>query len=189
MSYIGIYLLFYYIIFNMRKIKIIGVFIIFILSFVSHFMYNWFPNSIFSILFPVNESIWEHMKLLVTPVLIFSVLEYIIYRKKDISFNNFLLSYSISTIIGIIIYLIIYLPIHYTFGHNLIVSVIILFITFIIIQIISYYIMNYKEIKYSNVIGISIIIFMYIVFGYLTYNPIEIDLFYDTSKNIYGISD
>ena len=28
---------------------------------------------------------------------------------------------------------------------------------------------------------------MYIIFGYLTYNPIEIYLFYDTSKKIYGI--
>ena len=173
----------------MRNIKIIGVFVIFILSFISHFMYDWFPNSIFSILFPVNESIWEHMKLLATPVLIFSVIEYIIYRKKDINVNNFLLSYAISIIIGIILYLIIYLPIHYIFGHSLWIAILILFITFIIIQFISYYIMNYKKIKYSNIIGISIIIFLYIVFGYLTYKPIEIDLFYDTSKNIYRIPD
>ena len=54
-------------------------------------MYDIFPNTIFSILFPVNESIWEHMKLLVTPVLIFSIFEYIIYRKKNIPFNNFIL--------------------------------------------------------------------------------------------------
>lgn len=171
----------------MRKIKIIGVFVIFTLSFISHFMYQWFPNSIFSILFPVNESIWEHMKLLATPVLIFSVIEYIIYRRKNISFNNFWLSYAISIILGIIIYLIIYLPIDYIFGHSLIVSVIILFITFIIMQVISYYIMNYREINYSNIIGLGIIIILYIVFGYLTYNPIEIDLFYDTEKKIYGI--
>jgi len=171
----------------MRKIKIIGVFVIFALSFVSHFMYKWLPNSIFSILFPVNESIWEHMKLLATPVLIFSIFEYIIYRKKNISFNNFLLSYGISIILGIIIYLIIYLPIHYIFGHSLVVAGIILFITFIIMQVISYYIMNYREIKYSNIIGLGIIIILYIVFGYLTYNPIEIDLFYDDEKNVYGI--
>ena len=171
----------------MRKIKIIGVFVIFALSFVSHFMYKWLPNSIFSILFPVNESIWEHMKLLATPVLIFSIFEYIIYRKKNISFNNFLLSYGISIILGIIIYLILYLPIHYIFGHSLLIAGLILFITFIIMQVISYYIMNYREIKYSNVIGLGIIIILYIVFGYLTYNPIEIDLFYDDEKNVYGI--
>ena len=171
----------------MKKIKIIGVFLIFILSFISHFMYEWFPNTLFSILFPVNESIWEHMKLIVTPVLIFSLIEYIIYRKENISYNNFILSYSISMIIGIIIYLMIYIPIDYIFGHSMIFAISLLFLIFIVVEVISYYIMNYREIMYSNVIGIILIIIMYIVFGYLTYNPILNYLFYDTSKKIYGI--
>ena len=171
----------------MKKIKIISVFVVFILSFISHFMYNILPNSIFSIIFPVNESIWEHMKLIATPVLIFSIFEYIIYRKKDIDYNNFILSYAISIIIGIIFYLIIYLPIHYIFGHSLLVAIIILFMTFILVEYISYYIMSYKKIKYGNIIGFIIIILLYIIFGYLTYNPPLIDLFYDTNKDIYGI--
>jgi len=171
----------------MKKIKTIGVFIIFGLSIISHFMYEWFPNIIFSIILPVNESIWEHMKLLVTPVLIFSIFEYIIYRKKNIEYNNFILSYAVSMILGIIIYLIIYLPIENIFGHSMIVAIVILFITFIVVEFISYYIMNSREIKYSNIIGISLIILIYIVFGYLTYNPIESDLFYDKEKKIYGI--
>ena len=171
----------------MKKIKIISIFVIFILSFISHFMYDIFSNNLFSIIFPVNESIWEHMKLIATPVLIFSIFEYIIYKKKDIDFNNFILSYAISILIGIVFYLIIYLPIHYIFGHNLLVAITILFITFVLVEYISYYIMNYKQIKYSNIIGFSIIILMYFIFGYLTYNPILIDLFYDTSKGIYGI--
>ena len=171
----------------MRKIKIIGVLVIFLLSFLSHFMYEWIPNTLFSLIFPVNESIWEHMKLLVTPVLIFSLIEYIIYKKKDINFNNFILSYSISMLIGIIIYLMLYLPIHYLLGHSSIFAIILLFIVFILIEIISYYIVRYKEVRYLKFIGLGIILVMYIIFGYLTYYPFECDLFYDTSKNIYGI--
>ena len=171
----------------MRKIKIVGIFIIFGLSFISHFIYELVPNTLFSILFPVNESIWEHMKLLVTPVALFSLFEYIFYRRKNIEFNNFILSYSISIILGILIYLIVYLPIDYIFGHSAIVAIGLLFIVFVIMQIISYYIMNYKNIKYSNIMGVGIIILLYIVFGYLTYKPIENDLFYDTQKKIYGM--
>lgn len=171
----------------MKRIKLISVFIIFGLSFLSHFMYEWFPNTIFSILFPVNESIWEHMKLIVTPVLIFSIFECIIYKRKKIIFNNFYLSYSISMILGIILYLLIYLPIDYLFGHNTIVAISLLFIIFIFISIFSYYMMKSNEIKFSRFIGIGIIIVIYFIFGYLTYNPIEIDLFYDTQKGIYGI--
>lgn len=171
----------------MRKVKIFGVFVIFGLSFLSHFMYSWFPNTLFSIIFPVNESIWEHMKLIVSPVLIFSLIEYIIYRIKNIHYNNFIFSYSISMIVGIISYLIIYLPIDYIFGHSAVVAISLLFVIFILIEVISYYIMRYREIKYSSIIGVGLIILMYIIFGYLTYNPIEIDLFYDKNKKIYGM--
>lgn len=44
---------------NLKKIKILAVIGIFILSFLSHFAYEIFPNIIFSFIFPVNESIWE----------------------------------------------------------------------------------------------------------------------------------
>ena len=87
----------------MKAIKIIGVIISFILAIVLHFIYDWFPNTVFSIVTPVNESIWEHMKLIVSASLIFSVLEYFTYKKKDITYNNFILSYAISGIISIII--------------------------------------------------------------------------------------
>lgn len=171
----------------MKKIKAIDVFVIFGLSILSHFIYEWIPNSIFSILFPVNESIWEHMKLLVTPVLFFSLFEYIIYRRKNINFNNFLLSYAITMLLGILIYLLIYLPIDAIFGHSAFIAIGLLFITFIIIEIVSYYIMRYKKIRCSNIIGIGMILFLYIIFGYFTYNPPFNDLFYDTQKKIYGI--
>lgn len=33
-----------------------------------HFLYSWFPCLLFQILFPINESIWEHLKLCFYPV-------------------------------------------------------------------------------------------------------------------------
>ena len=84
----------------MNKIKIIGVFVSFILSILLHFIYGWIPNTLFSIVAPVNESIWEHMKLIVTSSLIFSMFEYFIYKKKDIKFNNFILHFSFSAFIS-----------------------------------------------------------------------------------------
>lgn len=171
----------------MKKIKKISVFVIMGLSILSHFMYEWSNNFIFSILFPVNESIWEHMKLIVTPVLIFSFIEYFIYRKKGIRFNNFIFSYAISIIVGIVSYLIVYLPIDYYFGHNMIVSITLLFLDYIFISFISYSIMNTKSIKYSKVIGTLLIIITYFIFYYLTYYPVHSYIFYDTKDNIYGI--
>ena len=171
----------------MKKIKIIGLFSIFLLAVISHFMYQLSPNKIFSILFPVNESIWEHMKLIVTPTILFSIFEYLIYRKKGINYHNLLLSYVIATIVGIISYLIIYIPLYDLFGHNAFIAISLLFIIFIIVEVISYYIINSRDIKYSNILGLGLLLIIYFIFGYFTYYPPSINLFYDSLNKGYGI--
>ncbi len=171
----------------MKKIKIVGVFISFILSIVLHFIYEWIPSSIISVIAPVNESIWEHMKLIVSSSLVFGITEYFIYKKKDIAFNNFLLSYAVSSILGVIIYLLLYIPLNDIFGHKAYIAIGLLFIIFIFIQIINYYIMNSKKINYGNELGILLIIMIYLVFGYFTYHPPKINLFYDYLNKGYGI--
>lgn len=157
------------------------------LTIIFHFIYELLPNTFFSIIAPVNESIWEHMKLIVSPVLFFSIFEYLIYKKKDITVNNFILSYAISCIIGIIIYLLIYIPINDIFGHKAYIAILLLLLTLGLVQYISYYIMNRKKICYSNDIGILMIIIIYFIFGYLTYHPIHINLFYDYMNKVYGL--
>ena len=171
----------------MRKIKIIGVFISFILAVILHFIYGWIPNSLISVIAPVNESIWEHMKLIVTSSLIFSIFEYFIYKKKDIPYNNFILSYAISSILGILVYLLIYIPLNDIFGHKAYIAISLLFLILIFVQVVSYYIMNKEIIKHSSDIGILLIVIIYFIFGYLTYHPPKINLFYDYMNKGYGI--
>ena len=62
---------------NLKKIKIINVIGTFLLCFLIHEAYSIFPNTLFSIFFPVNESIWEHMKMLFTAILVFGLIEYL----------------------------------------------------------------------------------------------------------------
>ncbi len=171
----------------MNKIKILLVFISFGLSIILHFIYGLLPNSIISIIAPVNESIWEHMKLIVTSSLISSIIEYYYYKKKNIHKNNFLLSYAISIIISIFIYLLIYIPLNDIFGHKSYIAIILLFIIFIFLQYISYLIMNSKEIIHSCDIGILLIILIYFTFGYFTYHPPKLNLFYDYLNKGFGI--
>ena len=171
----------------MKKIKIVGVFISFILAIIFHFIYGWVPNSVISVIAPVNESIWEHMKLIVTPSIIFSIFEYFIYKKKDIVFDNFILSYAISCILGIIVYLLLYIPLNDIFGHKAYIAISLLFLILIFVQIVSYYIMNKSNIKHSSDVGILLILIIYFAFGYLTYHPPKINLFYDYMNKGYGI--
>ncbi len=173
---------------NLKTIKIIGFFVIFLLCFPLHFLYDWLPNSLFSIFFPVNESIWEHMKLIYTSFVFYGIFDYLLLKKNKINFNNFLIQLFLIPIMTIVIYLIIFIPIYNNIGENMIVSISLLAVVIMIEQILSYFILQYKEIKYQNIVGIIGIILIYIIFGYLTYKPIENYIFYDSVKDKYGIN-
>ena len=171
----------------MKKSKIIGVFVSFVLTVMLHFIYEVFPNSFFSVIAPVNESIWEHMKLIATSSLMFGIIEYFVYKKKDMIFNNFWLSYGIAILFGIFVYLLIYIPLNDIFGHKAYIAIGLLSLILALVQYISYYIMNRYEIKHSNDLGILVIILIYLGFGYLTYHPPRINLFYDYMHHGFGI--
>lgn len=171
----------------MKKTRVYAVIGIFILSFLCHFVFDFFPCILTSIFFPVNESIWEHMKILFTATLIYGIIDHFILTKKDISFNNFSLHLFASAFLAIPIFLIIYMPIHYLFGEFLPLTLVIMLLTYIICQFISYKILNFRDIPLLNQLSIIIIIIMYVIFTYLTYYPFESYIFYDTTTGIYGI--
>lgn len=172
---------------NLKRLKIIGAIGCFLLAFLTHFLYDWFPNVIFSIFFPVNESIWEHMKMLFTTILLYEFIEYIILKIKNIKVNNFLISSFISAILSIPIYLIMFLPIYYKIGENMIITLIIMLITIIIVEIIHYKIIIIKNL-HLDILAFIFIIITYIIMGILTYYPPETDLFFDPQNEKYGIN-
>lgn len=171
----------------LKKTRIYAVIGIFLLSFICHFVFDLFPNVLFSIFFPVNESIWEHMKILFTATLLYSFIDKIILKKLNVNYNNYYLQLFISAFISIPIYLIIYLPIYNSIRENMFVSIFLLLIVYIIMQYISYKIMQKKETKIPNYIFSILIILTYIIFIYLTYNPPQNYIFYDSENEIYGI--
>ena len=173
---------------TLKKVKLISTIGIFLLCFLFHFLYEWFPNSLFAIIFPVNESIWEHMKLLFSGICLYGVVDYIILVKNKVQFNNFFLNLFITSLTSIPIYLIIFLPIYHFIGDNMIISITLMFIVILISQIISFIILSKKTYKMLNYLGFILIIISYVIFGYLTYNPIHNYIFLDKTKNLYGIN-
>lgn len=174
---------------NLKKIKIIGTLTIFTLAFIYHFLYEWFPNPIFSILFPVNESIWEHMKLLYTGILSWGLIEIILLKKNKINYNNYPYQLFLTSFTSIIVYLILYLPIYNIIGEKLIISISLLFIVILLEQILSYYLLKQKkENEILDKISIILIILFYMILLNLTYDPPKKYIFYDTVENKYGIN-
>lgn len=53
----------------------------------NHFVYAWSGNSkVVAVFSPINESPWEHLKLLTTPMLLFALLEYAVQGKQVANF-------------------------------------------------------------------------------------------------------
>ena len=174
---------------NLKKDKIIAIIGIFILSFIFHFTYNIFPSSITAIFFPVNESIWEHQKLIFTSIIFYGIIDYILLQKFRIKYNNFFTSLFISAITIIPIFMIMYLPLYHKIGPKMVLNIGIMLVAIIISQIISYYILSTRNYNKFNLISLILIIISYIIFAYLTYNPIKSELFFDTKDEKYGINN
>lgn len=174
---------------SLKKMILINSIITFLLCFLTHFIYDIFPNFVTAILFPVNESIWEHMKMLYTTFLLSGIIEYFILKKFKVHYNNFLLTTFAKALISIPIYLIMYLPIYYNFGENMIITFIVLFIAILITNYIGYKILSLNEINYQKQIGIVSIIIVYIIMAILTFKTPHKDIFFDTEEEKYGIND
>ena len=170
---------------SLKKSRIIAVVGTFTLAFICHFAYEFFPNFIFSIMFPVNESIWEHMKLLYSSIIFYGIIDYFIGKKLDLKYHNFLFNIAFCSFISILIYLGLFLPFYFKIGENMFLSISVLFITYIIVYVISFYILKSVDFDY-NYFWILLILIGYIVFGYFTYKPIKNHLFFDTKNEIYG---
>ncbi len=165
-----------------KKSIIISSIIIFILSTLIHSFYEMLPNCITLIFCPVNESIWEHMKMIFTSYTLFILIKYLFFSEKTILIDT------ITSYLNIIIFLIIYLPIHYLFKENIFVTLTLYFISIIISQCLR--IILTKKIHVNNKqdnLSIIIIIITYIIFTYLTYYPFNIDLFTDPINNKRGL--
>ena len=172
---------------NNKKIIIIKTIAIFLSLFVFSNGYKWFPNFLTAIIFPVNESLFEHLKMIYMTEIIISFIIYIILKRKKIQINNYFLALLISTIFNIILFYLIYLPIYNRFGEGLIYTMIIYFITLLISQYLFYLIIIRKNYDFFNKLSIIIIPLIWIGLIYFTFNPPHTKFFFDPIKEVYGI--
>ncbi len=158
------------------KLKLLGTIIAFILTFILHNLYKNIPNILTSIIAPVNESSWEHMKLLFTSILIAGIIQKLIVKYNKLKINNVCISNYIAALLSIPIFLIISSPIYKIIGENFIITIIIMLLSIIISEYISYKIMDQKDLKLENY-AIVFTIITYIIFLILTNYPPNNSLF------------
>ena len=170
------------------KLEAIGFIFTSVLGTLMHFFYEWSGNNTFVGLFcPVNESPYEHLKLLFFPFLIWTFVENI--KLSNNKFNIFT-----SKLIGILLGMYVTLSVFYIFegatGKTVdAVNIASFFIGVLIAYIISYIItVSSKGKGIINGISFAMLIIIGISFIFFTFYPVKIPLFMDPQKLTYGIT-
>lgn len=67
---------------SLKRLSVIGAIFVMLTGTLSHFLYDWSgKNALVGLFAPVNESVWEHMKLLFFPMLFYGL--FMIFKLKD----------------------------------------------------------------------------------------------------------
>lgn len=149
-----------------------------------HFLFDWTNKNILIAPFSaVNESTWEHMKLLFFPMFIFALIQNIFFR----DFNNFWCNKLIGNLAGLILIPVLFYTINGIFGKTPdFINIAIFFICAAIVFIIETYLFknhHYCKSPFIAFLSICFIGLLFIIFTFLT--P-QIPLFQDPITKTYG---
>ena len=161
-----------------------GIFVM-ILGTLLHFTYEWSGNNQFIASFSaVNESTWEHLKLLFFPMLLTTIIEFF-YLEKSCP------NYWCARLFGILTAILFTIVFFYTYtgiiGTNFaFVDISIFFFAVILGELVSYKVLVSSFDCNSSValVGIILLLACFIIFTYFT--P-EIGLFKDPVTGLFGI--
>lgn len=156
-----------------------------ILGTLLHFTYEWSNNNVLVATFSaINESTWEHLKLIFFPMLIALVIGYI-YKGKNIP--NYLCAKVLGIIVAILFTIIFFYIYTGIIGTNFaIIDISSFFIAVVLGKYVAYQKMQSKS-YCNNLIAIIILLVLYLCFLIFTFFPPHIALFRDPITGMFGI--
>lgn len=163
---------------KLKKMHIIGAVFAIIVGTLLHFTYSWSgENAIVGAFSAVNESTWEHLKLIFFPVLLFMLAEYFIYGD---SVSGFFTSKLLAILSGMITIVVLFYTYTGVIGRHFLFADIVIFIIGIVVN----YLLSYKLLKENrfkskpiNTLSFAILILIAVLFVVWTFNPPSLNIF------------
>ena len=167
------------------KFELFSTIFIFILGTLLHFTYNLSSNnSLVGIFSSVNESTWEHLKLIFFPMLITGIVGAIYFKEI---YPNYLCVKTRGIIISMLFMVIFYYTYKGILGYDItFLNIGSFFISALICEYYTY--KNINNIICNNKLAIIILGILFLLFLIFTFYPPNINLFIDPISCIYGIS-
>lgn len=168
---------------SVKKLEIISLFVACLLGMLFHFVYGWSgENPVAGIFFPVNESTWEHLKLIFFPILLVSVPEY--FLLPSALRDRFWFSKLVSVLAGMILTVVLFYTYTGVYGKNVdALNILIYFIAMIAAYLLGYRILNTgKKQGLSTTASLLFLFIFFLLFAVFTKRPPDIGLFEDPAK-------
>ena len=165
--------------------QIITIIICIILGTILHFTYEWSgENIIVGAFSAVNESTWEHLKLIYMPFLLMAIVGYFAIGNKT---NNYWFAQGLGILTAIIFTIVFFYTYTGIIGSNFAWLNIATFVISVFIGGFVAYKLLISEISYNaEFVSISFLIILFFSFVLYTFNPPQIALFQDPITYEYG---
>ena len=152
-----------------------------------HFVYGWTNLKFFAPISAVNESTWEHMKLVFIPSFIFAIFQSFFAKNE---YPCFWIVKLIGIVFGTLLIPVLFYTLGGSFGTlSAIVNIAIFFVSIIAQYLVELFLFNKLNCKpYLKGIAIGLLVGILILFFVFTFNPPKIPLFLDPLTNGYGIT-
>lgn len=166
---------------QLKKYIIAGIIFVLITGTLAHFFYEWTGNNFIIGLFaPVNESVWEHMKLLFFPMLIYSF-AVVLKLKKD---NPCIISaFCFGILLGTILIPLFFYTYTSILGRNIFALDVGTFVLSTIIAFYSVYRLTLScKLKAYTLLLCALVAVLFICFLVFSYHPPELPIFANPGK-------
>lgn len=155
---------------------IIGIIVVIITGTLAHFVYEWTGNnSVAGLFVPVNESVWEHMKLIFFPMLFYSIFA---SAKLKADYPYIASSLCFSILIGTLLIPVLFYAYTYILGKNFLVLDIIIFALSTALAFFAAYKFAVScHFRFHSILLYCLTGILLILFILFTYQPPETEIF------------
>ena len=160
-----------------------------VLGTLAHFCYEWSGEKLLVGAFcAVNESTWEHMKLLFVPFFLFTMVEFIVFAEP---LRSFFAAKAASILLGLLAIPVLFYSLGGMFGKTPDwVNIAIFFLADALLYFMSFRLLTRGALRGGawQLAGFLLLWALAFAFVFFTYRPIRLPLWQDPTNGLYGLA-
>lgn len=170
-----------------KWLSVVGFFVISIIGTILHFTYEFSGGNLIVATFSaVNESIWEHLKIAVMPVLLWTIIELFVLKYRPDNLWTSVFSKIITNMFLIVI--LYYISLFVIGTHNPQVAIAIFYFSILVSQIVGIIVMNIEKVNVNiEEAAKYAVLFIFLLFIFFTFLPPKAQVFKDEVTQTYGV--